>query len=176
VAPVIKHIPGHGRAKVDSHKSLPVITETLDTLRQTDFVPFKAFADAHMAMTAHIVINDIDPDNPITISKTAFQAIIRDEIGFDGLVMSDDLDMKALSGDITDLTRQTLDAGCDIALQCSGNLTDMVKVAIGLRPLGGESLRRALSAEASVHEPQGFDAISGLEEYTNLMKKLEKEE
>ena len=120
VVPVIKHIPGHGRATVDSHKALPIIKEPLSVLESTDFVPFKALNQAPMAMTAHLIVEDVDAKTPVTISKHAMQAVIRNNIGYDGLVMSDDLDMKALSGDLTRLTEQTLAAGCDIALQCSG--------------------------------------------------------
>ncbi len=174
VVPVIKHIPGHGRAKVDSHKALPIITESLAELETTDFVPFKAFFDAPMAMTAHVVLACVDTKKPITISRTGFQQIIRQNIGYDGLVMSDDLDMKALKGDLTSLTEQALAAGCDIALQCSGNLPDMVKVAKGLKPLSGDSLRRAQQADYMSDCFEAFDARAGLSEYTNLMRQLEK--
>lgn len=173
IVPVVKHIPGHGRAKVDSHKALPVIIESLAELEATDFVPFKALSDAPVAMTAHVVLDCIDNNQPITISKTAFQKIIRENIGFDGLVMSDDLDMKALSGGLTSLTRKTLAAGCDIVLQCSGNLPDMVKVAIGLKPLEGQSLRRAKQAELMSDYSDPFDAEAGLVEFTKLMGQLD---
>ena len=173
VVPVIKHIPGHGRAKVDSHKALPIIPENLDTLRATDFVPFKAFSDAPMAMTAHVVLESVDPQKPITTSKTAFTQIIREEIGFDGLVMSDDLDMKALKGGLSTLTRETLAAGCDVVLQCSGQLPDMVKVAKGLQLLTGDSLLRAYKAEALAQNVEAFDAASALAEYTQLMRPLD---
>lgn len=173
VVPVIKHIPGHGRAKVDSHKALPVITESLAELEATDFVPFKAFSDAPMAMTAHVVLECVDAKQPITISKKAFPEIIRRNIGYDGLVMSDDLDMKALKGSLTGLTQKTLAAGCDVVLQCSGALPDMVKVAKGLKPLSGDSLRRAEHADLMAEYSEPFNSASALEEYTELMRQLD---
>lgn len=174
VVPVIKHIPGHGRAKVDSHKALPVITEPLAELDATDFVPFKALADAPVAMTAHVVLEQVDAVNPITISRKGMQNIVRGQIGYDGLVMSDDLDMKALKGSLTGLTRKALAAGCDIALQCSGNLPNMVKVAKGLKPLEGNSLRRAQMADLMSEYFEPFDAKSGRAEFTALMRQLDK--
>lgn len=173
VVPVIKHIPGHGRATVDSHKELPVIIETLAELEATDFVPFKAFADAPVAMTAHVVLDCVDAEQPITTSKPAFQQIIRENLGFKGLVMSDDLDMKALTGGQTKLAEQTLAAGCDIVLQCSGHLSDMVNVAKGLTPLSGESLRRAKQVELLPEFLEPFNHASALAEYTALMRQLE---
>ena len=174
ITPVIKHIPGHGRAKVDSHKALPIITQTLGELNASDFIPFKALSDAPLAMTAHIVLSKIDADLPVTISKKAMSDVVRGAIGYDGLVMSDDLDMKALKGNLTDLTQKTLAAGCDIALQCSGHLPAMVNVAKGLQPLSGDSLRRAQIADIMSEMYEPFDAISGLEEYTGLMEQLDK--
>lgn len=174
IVPVIKHLPGHGRAKVDSHKALPVITESLEELRKTDFVPFKAFADAPMAMTAHVVLSAVDKETPITISKQAITKIIRGEFGFDGLVMSDDLDMKALKGNLTGLTQSALHAGCDVVLQCSGILSTMVKVAKGLSPLSGKSLERAKMAELMSNPCESFDAKSALEEYESLVSLLDK--
>ncbi len=182
VAPVIKHIPGHGRASVDSHKALPVIADGIEDLSKTDFLPFKAFgaagksstvASVAMAMTAHIVLSDIDDIHPVTVSKIVFDDIIRGHIGYDGLVMSDDLDMKALDGELTELTRRSLAAGCDIVLQCNGSLADMVQVAKGLRPLGGDSLRRAKLAETTAELQEEFDVNAGLEEYTALMTQLD---
>lgn len=175
VVPVIKHLPGHGRAMVDSHKALPIIEESLETLRNSDFIPFKAFPDAPMAMTAHVVLSAVDPDVPVTISPRAMQSVIRDELNYDGLVMSDDLDMKALKGDLTQLTEQTLRAGCDVVLQCSGKMAAMVKIAKGLSPLKGESLRRAEMAELMSDTVVSFDEAAGLAEYTDLMKILERD-
>ncbi len=172
VAAVIKHIPGHGRANVDSHKALPVIDASVEELSKTDFLPFKALNTAPMAMTAHIVLSQIDAKKPVTISKTAFEKIIRGTLGYDGLVMSDDLDMKALDGDLATLTRNCLEAGCDIVLQCNGNLADMVKVAKGLKPLDGDSLRRARLADGATAGYEAFDLEAGLDEYMSIMTQL----
>ena len=160
VAPVIKHIPGHGRATVDSHKALPRISADLTTLELTDFAPFNAFHDAPMAMTAHAVYDAIDPEQPITISKRGISSLIRERFGFDGLLMSDDLDMKALSGTLTQRTEQCLAAGCDIVLQCSGQMDSMVKVATGASTLSGRALQRAYYAQHCVSAPLDFDPAS----------------
>ncbi|MEP6343516.1 MAG: beta-N-acetylhexosaminidase [Maricaulaceae bacterium] len=157
VAPVIKHIPGHGRATVDSHKALPRIDTSLQDLELTDFVPFNAFSDAPMAMTAHAVYTALDPDNPVTTSYKGITDFIRTRFGFDGVLMSDDLDMKALSGDLTQLTQDCLSAGCDVALQCSGIFSDMIKVAKGAKALTGASLIRTQLAELYVDTPEIFD-------------------
>ena len=170
VLPVIKHIPGHGRAMVDSHKELPVIYESMEKLNASDFGPFRAFNDAPAAMTAHIVLKQLDPDHPVTISKTAMTAIVRGRLGYQGLVMSDDLDMKALKGDLTYLTQATLKAGCDVVLQCSGKLPAMVKVAKGLQKLSGKSLERAEIAQNVCDYVESFDAHAGYAEYQDIMK------
>ncbi|NNC36582.1 MAG: beta-N-acetylhexosaminidase [Acidimicrobiales bacterium] len=170
VLPVIKHIPGHGRATVDSHKELPVIYEPLDKLNATDFGPFKAFNDAPAAMTAHVVLKRVDPDNPVTMSKTAMASVVRENIGYQGLVMTDDLDMKALKGDLTYLTQASLKAGCDVVLQCSGKLPAMVKVAKGLGKLRGKSLERARISENVCDYVESFDAHAGYAEYQDIMK------
>ncbi len=157
VAPVIKHIPGHGRATVDSHLALPKIGEGLEELQETDFKPFKKLCDAPMAMTAHIVYESVDSDQPLTTSKSAISKVVRGDIGFDGLLMSDDLDMKALSGSLSDKTRRTLDAGCDVALQCSGVLSDMVNVAKGAVPFTEAGLGRAIIADNCAEFVTDFD-------------------
>ncbi len=164
VLPVIKHIPGHGRAEVDSHKALPVIKTSLSQLATSDFLPFKALREAPLAMTAHVVMRALDPDLPITLSKPALH-YIRRELGYDGLIMSDDLDMKALKGDLTKLTEQTLSAGCDLALQCNGKMANMVKVAQGLTPLSGAALRRAEIATLSGEHANSFDREDAIREY-----------
>ena len=157
VAPVIKHIPGHGRATVDSHKALPRIKTGLQQLELTDFVPFNALSDAPMAMTAHAVYDALDPKHPATISRKAIYNFIRARFGFDGILMSDDLDMKALSGTLRERTEHVLRAGCDIALQCSGKLPDMVEVATGARAMSATSLIRAKLAENCAGTPREFD-------------------
>lgn len=169
VAPVIKHIPGHGRATVDSHKSLPVIKSWAAALEDRDYVPFKALNDAPMAMTAHVVLNAVDPDAPVTLSPKAMSRIVRGSIGYDGLVMTDDLEMKALSGDLTDLTSRALKAGCDIALHCSGNMANMVKVMSGAHRLRGKSLERAQIADYVACAPESFDLEAGRAEFDRLL-------
>jgi len=169
VAPVIKHIPGHGRATVDSHMELPVIRTDLKTLEKTDFAPFKALNDAPMAMTAHAVFTAAHAKIPVTIDRGSMHFLVRQSIGFDGLVMSDDLDMKALSGDLTTLTQNALSAGCDIALQCSGKMPAMVKSAKGANLLSGTSLRRARIAEYSAENPKDFDRKAAAAELATLM-------
>ncbi len=128
VYPVIKHIPGHGRAKCDSHEDLPVVDASLEELRAVDFPPFIALNDAPFAMTAHIIYKAIDAENCATESKKVIE-LIRDEIGFKGLIMSDDLSMKALKGSFADRTRKSLDAGCDIVLHCNGDMKEMAEIA-----------------------------------------------
>lgn len=143
VLPVMKHIPGHGRAFADTHLELPTVTATIDELRAHDFPPFKALADLDIAMTAHVVFTAIDPDHPVTTSGKAIETIIRGEIGFDGLLMSDDVSMKALSGDFASKTAAILDAGCDIVLHCNGVMDEMRAVVSKARTLSGRSLERA---------------------------------
>ena len=143
VLPVIKHIPGHGRAAADTHFSLPVVDTPLDELRRHDFAPFAALKDIAMAMTAHVVYAAIDADNPATTSRPVVEDIIRGEIGFDGLLMSDDVSMKALSGDFAARTDAIFAAGCDVVLHCNGLMEEM-KVVAGRTPaLEGRALERA---------------------------------
>lgn len=169
VAPVIKHIPGHGRASVDSHLSLPRIETSRALLERTDFVPFRKLAHAPMAMTAHAVYTVVD-DEPVTISATALKDLIRGSIGFDGLLMSDDLDMKALTGSrLMSKTEAALSAGCDIALQCSGQLPDMVDVAKGCKPLVGKALERARTAENSTNGSEDFDRAEAEAEFDGIL-------
>ena len=171
VAPVIKHIPGHGRAEVDSHKALPKISTDLKTLRDSDFLPFQAFKDAPMAMTAHAVYLD-HSKTAVTVSKKGMKDLIRDAIGFDGLVMSDDLDMKALTGSLTRKTERALAAGCDIALQCSGKMKDMVEVAKGAGRLEAAAYRRASVAENCADSLTKLDRKSAEAEFNGLMGSL----
>ena len=154
VVPVIKHIPGHGRAASDSHKELPVVSNDLATLRASDFEPFKALCtnglqDLCFAMTAHVVYRAIDSAHPATTSQAVIADIIRGEIGFRGLLMSDDLGMKALSGPFDARAEAALAAGCDVVLHCEGDLAEMEAVAKGTGLLGANGLR-ALAATAAV--------------------------
>ncbi len=143
VLPIIKHIPGHGRARVDSHLELPVAEADLETLCAADFAPFKALADLPMAMTAHLLYPAIDPEKPATTSEKAVSEVIRGEIGFDGLLMTDDLSMEALGGSIEDRARESLQAGCDMILHCNGKMEEMESVARAAPGLTGPALRRA---------------------------------
>ena len=128
VQPVIKHIPGHGRADVDTHFALPVVTASIEELRTVDFTPFRACVDAPWAMTAHVVYRAID-ERPATFSPTVIEDIIRGEIGFEGLLLCDDLSMAALDGEIDARAAAVLAAGCDIVLHCNGDLGEMRRVA-----------------------------------------------
>ncbi len=157
VVPVLKHIPGHGRATADSHFELPVVREPLEVLRKTDFVPFKALADLPMGMTAHVTYTAIDDKRMATISPAAIQ-LIRGEIGFKNLLMSDALDMKSMA-DIPpeERARAALAAGCDIALHCNAPLSEKQQIARGVKPLAGESLKRAQAAMDAVGNAENFD-------------------
>lgn len=162
VLPVIKHIPGHGRAMADSHLALPVVDASLADLRQTDFPPFAAFADAPMAMTAHVVYTALDKKFPATLSRKIVKTVIRDEIGFRGLLITDDLSMEALSGSIAEKCAQALKAGCDAILHCNGELGEMEQVAAAAGALKGKALRRARAALKSARKPQAYDVRAAL--------------
>ena len=161
VLPVIKHIPGHGRAKADSHLELPVVDATYEALDARDFPPFRALSDMPMAMTAHVIYSAIDPKRPATTSKKAIRKVIRGALGFDGLLMSDDLSMKALSGDFTERAEQALAAGCDVVLHCNGDMAEMKAVVDGAGALKGHARRRAQAALGRIArspEPLDLDA------------------
>jgi beta-N-acetylhexosaminidase len=163
VLPVIKHIPGHGRAMADSHLALPVVDASLADLEARDFAPFKVLSDMPMAMTAHVVYSAIDKKRPATTSRKAISRIIRGSIGFDGLLMSDDLSMKALAGDFAERARASLAAGCDVVLHCNGDMAEMKAVVAGTRALSGKARRRAQAATARIaRHPEPFDAAEGL--------------
>ena len=142
VLPVIKHIPGHGRALVDSHKSLPVVRAGAEALRQQDFRPFAALSDMPAAMSAHVTFEAFDSEQPASISPIVMQAVVRGEIGFDGLVMSDDISMGALAGSLDARARAVLAAGSDVVLHCNGNLDDMREVARNTEVLAGAAMAR----------------------------------
>lgn len=170
VLPVIKHIPGHGRAFADSHHHLPVVEASLDELRAHDFPPFAALADAPMAMTAHVVYTAIDKDNPATTSRYAVDHIIRGELGFDGLLMSDDVSMKALSGDFASRTDAILAAGCDVVLHCNGLMDEMRAVAARAPVLSGRALERARKAVIGLGIRDDADEIQVRNEFASLME------
>ena len=152
VLPVIKHLPGHGRALADSHEALPRVGTDLDALRADDFLPFRALREAPLGMTAHIVYEAIDPDACATLSPAAIQ-LIRDDIGFDGLLMTDDLSMHALSGPFSERASGALSAGCDIVLHCNGVLTEMTEIAAAVPGLTGKAADRAARALAARPAP-----------------------
>jgi beta-N-acetylhexosaminidase len=162
VLPVMKHIPGHGRAMADSHLDLPIVEASRQELENTDFVPFAALADLPMAMTAHVVYTALDPRNPATLSKKIIGQIIRKSLGFRGLLMTDDLSMKALSGTFAEKVGRALEAGCDIVLHCNGNLDEMKEVAAAAGELKGRPLARAKSALKFARKPQRFDEKAAL--------------
>ena len=156
VLPVLKHIPGHGRALVDSHLSLPVVDASLAELRQTDFVTFKGLRHLPLGMTAHVLYNAIDDARPATLSPKVI-SLVREEIGFEGLLMSDDLSMKALKGTLADLTLATLAAGCDVALYCNIPLAEAKAAAAVLPPLNDKALERWHRARSLLKAPVEFD-------------------
>lgn len=167
--PVIKHIPGHGRAGADTHHELPHVDASRAELSVRDFIPFKALAGEAMAMSAHVVFTDIDPDNPATTSRRVVDEVIRGEIGFDGLLMSDDVSMNALSGDFATRTSAILAAGCDVTLHCNGDRAEMEAVASVTPELSGDSLRRARDVMAAFRAPDDSDEAALREEFEGLM-------
>jgi len=169
VIPIMKHIPGHGRAGVDSHLDLPIVDAPLSAL-ETDFIPFKANADVPMAMTAHVVYEAIDPQNPATTSKTVIDTIIRGKIGFDGLLMGDDVSMQALKGPIAERATASLAAGCDVVLHCNGHFDEMLDLAAVVPELTGKALQRAEKALLSAQKsyPQR-DLVDARAEFASLL-------
>ncbi len=160
ILPVVKHMPGHGRGFADSHHNLPVVDVPLAELEAHDFVPFKALNDLPMAMTGHLVFTAIDPDRPATTSPIVIEQIIRGHIGFDGLLMSDDVSMNALSGDFHERTRAIFAGGCDMVLHCNGVMDEM-KAVMGQTPvLRSKPLQRANAALARLHNTAGDDEIA----------------
>jgi beta-N-acetylhexosaminidase len=161
VLPVLKHIPGHGRATADSHAALPTVDTPAAELARTDFAAFKRLADLPMAMTAHVVFSAFDAAQPATTSATMIEQVIRGAIGFQGLLMSDDVSMNALEGSIAERTRAIVAAGCDMVLHCNGRMEEMRQVAAETPVLSGEALARANRALASRKVPQPFDRVAG---------------
>ncbi len=165
VAPVMKHIPGHGRARADSHLELPVVDAPRAELERIDFPPFRANADLPMAMSAHVVYTSIDPTAPGTWSKTVVNEIIRRDIGFDGLLMTDDLSMKALTGDFRTRAERAIAAGCDMVLHCNGDLAEARPVAEGAPELSGKALERADRALDCVRACDALDIAAARAEF-----------
>jgi beta-N-acetylhexosaminidase len=164
VLPVMKHIPGHGRSEVDSHQNLPVVNARRQELEQVDFPPFAAFADAPMAMTAHVIYSAIDKTAPATLSRKIIKSVIRGQIGFRGLLITDDLSMKALSGSFEEKCTKALKAGCDMLLHCNGVLSEMREVAAAAGELKGKAMRRAKLALKSARKPQAYDKKAALKD------------
>ncbi|MGJ4855648.1 beta-N-acetylhexosaminidase [Labrys sp. La1] len=158
VLPVMKHMPGHGRAGVDSHLSLPIVTASKAELESLDFLPFRMLADMPAAMTAHVVYNALDPSSPATTSRKVIQNVIRKAIGYDGLLMSDDLSMQALEGTLEQRGAAAFSAGCDLGLHCNGKMDEMIGVARAAPSLAGKARRRADAALARIrHLPEPLD-------------------
>jgi beta-N-acetylhexosaminidase len=171
VLPVLKHIPGHGRATADTHFKLPEVDTSRSELERVDFAAFQPLADLPMAMTAHVVFSAIDAAHPATTSATIIREVIRGVIGFQGLLMSDDVSMNALSGSIAERTRAILAAGCDMVLHCNGNLDEMRDVARETPELSGKALERATRALASRREPQALDRQAARAELDALIER-----
>jgi beta-N-acetylhexosaminidase len=161
VLPIVKHIPGHGRATSDSHEALPRVEVSRKALETWDFQPFRLLSDLPAAMTAHVVYTAFDEIHPATTSKATIDGAIRGAIGFDGLLISDDLEMKALSGSLKARAEASLAAGCDVVLQCHGGLADMAEVVSGVGPLEARAAERAEAALARLSAPRAeFDAAT----------------
>ena len=160
VLPVIKHLPGHGRAKADSHMELPVVDTSRDELERTDFTPFRALARAHLGMTAHVVYSAIDRTAPATTSKRVIDEIVRGYIGFEGLLMTDDLTMRALKGTYPERVKASIAAGCDMILHCTRNMDEMKEIADATPILSGKALERAERALSAMKKPTTFDLAS----------------
>jgi beta-N-acetylhexosaminidase len=162
VLPVIKHVPGHGRARADSHRSLPRIDAGETELRAVDFRPFRALRDAPLAMTAHVLLPGFDERRPATVSPVIMGQVIRDQIGLTGLVMSDDIGMKALTGPLAKRTSAVVEAGCDVVLHCSGKLAEMVEVGSATPLLEGAAAGRFAAAWACLRDPQPYDIAEAM--------------
>ena len=171
VLPVIKHLPGHGRARVDSHKGLPRVDATLDALRASDFAPFRALCHMPLGMTAHIAFDAIDPERPATQSKIVIENIIRGEIGFDGLLLSDDISMAALSGPIDERALRSWDAGCDVVLHCNGIWAEMAALGAVAPPLSPQAVARWERAMAVV-KSAGRSAVPMTQDAEGLATRL----
>jgi len=170
VLPVVKHVPGHGRAGADSHLELPRVETDRKTLERIDFLPFKKLCDMPMAMTAHVCYSALDAEQCATTSPGIVNDVIRGFIGFDGLLMSDDLSMKALNGDFADRTEAAFAAGCDVVLHCNGLMAEMAAIASVCHVLQDKAAQRADSALARLLTPDEID-VDGLRmEFAQLLE------
>jgi beta-N-acetylhexosaminidase len=169
VLPILKHIPGHGRATADSHQKLPVVSADRETLDRTDFAAFRLLKTLPMAMTAHVVFSAIDAVVPATTSPRIVRDVIRDSIGFQGLLMSDDISMGALSGSLAERTAAAITAGCDVVLHCNGEMPEMRAVAAAVPLLAGEAARRATAALSIKRPAAPIDVAASRGEFVRLM-------
>ena len=168
VLPVLKHIPGHGRGSSDSHFELPIVNTSSKSLNSIDFAPFKHLSDLPMAMTAHIIYSSFDQNLCATVSPI-MNKIIRQNIGFDGLLMTDDISMKALSGSLSSRASASLKAGCDVVLHCNGRMEDMIEIMTEIPVLSSKSQLRAKNAKNLRCEPNNFDFNASLRTFVSLM-------
>jgi beta-N-acetylhexosaminidase len=173
VLPVLKHIPGHGRATADTHFKLPVVNTSREELARTDFAAFRPLKDLPMAMTAHVVFSALDSAQPATTSATIIEQVIRGHIGFQGLLMSDDVSMNALAGSIGERSKAIIAAGCDMVLHCNGKLDEMREVASAAPDLSGKALQRAEAALTPRKVPQPFDRKTARAELDELIGRAE---
>ncbi len=172
VTPVIKHLPGHGRAAADSHAELPVVDVRREALEEIDFLPFRALNAMPWGMTAHVVYTALDPAAPATTSREVIERVIRGAIGFDGVLISDDLCMNALAGPPAQRLRAALAAGCDVALHCNGVLAEMEAVAAVCPPLGTAALARLQRARAMPRAPEPFAVEAALDRLEQLLTEV----
>jgi beta-N-acetylhexosaminidase len=169
VLPVLKHLPGHGRATADSHHTLPVVGTDRATLEVSDFAAFRPLTTLPLGMTAHVVFSAIDPVAPATTSVTMVRQVIRGFIGFEGLLMSDDISMNALSGTVAERTAAALKAGCDIVLHCNGDMSEMTAVARETPELSGDGAKRAEAALGARTAPEEFDTEAARKVFTQMV-------
>jgi beta-N-acetylhexosaminidase len=169
VLPVLKHLPGHGRATADSHLKLPVVDTDRATLERTDFAAFRPLANLPLGMTAHVVFSAIDPSAPATTSVTMVGQVIRDSIGLSGLLMSDDISMGALAGSLAERSRAAIHAGCDVVLHCNGKLAEMQEVASAVPVLAGDAKKRADAALALRAAPEEFDIAAARQMFARMI-------
>jgi beta-N-acetylhexosaminidase len=172
VLPVIKHRPGHGRAQVDSHVDLPVVDDARATLAATDWAPFRASAQAPLAISAHVLYTALDPERPATLSHAIIEAVIRGAIGFAGPLLTDDLSLGALGGSLGERAERARAAGCDIAVHCNGQQDEMSDVLEAAGPLEGAAASRAAQALTRLAPPQDFDPPLALARLTDLLGTL----
>ena len=169
VLPVIKHMPGHGRATADSHVDLPVVTTSREELEASDFAPFRALADMPIGITAHIRFDAIDPSLPATLSRTGIDRVIRGASGFDGLLLCDDLSMAALTGTRAERAQAALAAGCDIVLHCNGSASEMAEIVAVAPPLTDRAAQRLAAAKARLKAAPALDGAAMLAELSQLI-------